>query len=126
MDTGTAGLIVRAGANSAVQVVGTDNTGAEGDVVFYKNASVMGNLNGKFFKVKAVSGGGNIRSIPLTDETESSIGFYKYTDERAINPGDLWVAGDVVGAGLVIQSGLLDWIPAYIYILNVIQYADTT
>ena len=89
MDTGIAGLMVRAGVISAVQFLGTDNTVAEGDVVFYTNASVMGNLNGKFCKVKGVSGGGNVRSLPLSNGNESIIGFYNVTDERAIVVGDL-------------------------------------
>jgi hypothetical protein len=44
-------------------------------------------------KVKGPSDGGSIRCIPLSDSTESSIGFYRYTDERGNNPGEVWVAG---------------------------------
>jgi len=45
LDTGGAGLIVRAGTNnSAMQILGTDNTGSIGKAIFYKGIDV-GNIN---------------------------------------------------------------------------------
>ena len=39
------------------------------------------------------SGGGNLRPVVVVDNAESSIGFYKYTDQRAVAAGDMCLAG---------------------------------
>jgi hypothetical protein len=44
LDAGPAGLVVRSGTDSALQVLGTDNTGSEGKVLFYKDVDVAGKL----------------------------------------------------------------------------------
>lgn len=57
------------------------------------NDNGTGDLTGKKIRITGASGGGNIRSIPATDNTESSIGFCNYQDQRAAAAGELWVAG---------------------------------
>jgi hypothetical protein len=49
-------LVVRAGTESALQVLGTDNTAAEGDVFMYKSATVSGSL----FVGSGISTGGSL------------------------------------------------------------------
>jgi hypothetical protein len=44
IDTGPTGLVVRAGTEPALQVLGTGSTGAEGDVFPWKSATVGGNM----------------------------------------------------------------------------------
>ncbi len=44
IDAGVGGLILRNGADTAVQVLGNSNTGSEGNVIVYNDATIIGNL----------------------------------------------------------------------------------
>jgi hypothetical protein len=45
VDTGRSGLVIRAGTEPAMQVLGPANTGAEGDVFMYNSATISGTLS---------------------------------------------------------------------------------
>jgi hypothetical protein len=64
------------------------------------NLSVYGtSLFSNKLKIQCAGGGGSIRVVPNIDNTESSIGFYNYTDMRETIPnsvnngGAMWVVG---------------------------------
>jgi hypothetical protein len=99
IQAGSTGLNIYAGMETILQIGGVGNAGNEGKTWFYKyvlffqEVEMQRTLTAKMLKMKGPSGGGSIRCIPESNNTESSIGFYTYTDERAVNAGDMWVAG---------------------------------
>ena len=44
LDSNVGGLIITSNEDTAVQILGSCNTGAEGDIIMYKNATIGGNL----------------------------------------------------------------------------------
>jgi hypothetical protein len=96
---GPTGLYIYSGMETVMHIHGQVNAATQGTTWFYKDTTfvedvdIRKTLNGKMIKANGTSGGGNIRCLPTSDATESSIGFYKYMDERAVNPGDMWVVG---------------------------------
>jgi hypothetical protein len=98
--TGSVGLNFSTGVETVIQITGTGIAGNEGrtyfykDVLFFQAVEMQRTLNANMIKAKGASGGGGIvRCLPASNDTESSIGFYKYTDERAVAAGDMWVVG---------------------------------
>jgi hypothetical protein len=111
------GLAIRYGENIAMVIKGAGSVGNEGkamfygDALFYQDVDMSRTLTTRNLKIKGPSGGGCVRCIPLSDDTEASIGFYKYTDERSDNAGDVWVAGFNAWSrsGYTIGTAVKDW-----------------
>ena len=54
--------------------------------------------------ITAAGGSGTIRCVPLADNSESIIAFYKYINKRATSAGDMWVRNSWTSPGFTIGT----------------------
>jgi hypothetical protein len=128
VDTGRSGLIIRAGAESAIQVLGTDSTGAENDVLMYGNATVGEDLSvGQSLAVAGVdvlselaakqptlSGSSVVTESRLTATNEVVSDSIRASTANAVTcTGNMVVQGSLTVGGLNVANALAASEPAF-------------
>jgi hypothetical protein len=94
-NTGTISTSIKNNSSEDVAIFyNTKDVALKGNVNVFNDLSVYGTtVLSNTLKIQCSGGGGNVKVVPAFDSNESSIGFYRYTDMRAVDANTMWVAG---------------------------------